>query len=75
MFNKKNKKRLCRVEILFMHGGDHGAVSIPPFVIDLSPGEEYVRDIVQDEVWDGKTLVRSYDWLAGYTRVYRFFYQ
>jgi len=70
---KKNKKRLYLVRINFIHGS--ADKPLPPMTIELTPGQSYVRDIVQDEIWEGDTLVRSYDWLAGYTRVYRFFYQ
>jgi hypothetical protein len=67
-----NKKRQARVEISFMHGS-HGE-TIPKEVIEVPIGQYFEHDIGGDILWEGKTLVKEFDWVAGYTRVYEYFY-
>ena len=67
---KKNKKRQVRVEITFRHG------EFPPLkeVIEILPGQHFQTDIGTDGLWEGDTLLKEFDWKAGFTRVYEYFY-
>ncbi len=69
----KNKKRQARVEITFKHGGTYDKPPIKE-VIDILPGQEFEQCIGADRLWEGKTLIKEYDWVAGFTRVYEYFY-
>ena len=70
---KQNKKRQSRVEITFKHGSIRDS-GIPKEVIEILPGQEFEQCIGADRLWEGRTIVREYDWIAGYTRVYEYFY-
>ena len=70
---RRNKKRQSRVEISFKHGS-HGE-TIPREIIEILPGQEFEHDIGADRLWEGKTLVKEFDWVAGFTVVYEYFYQ
>jgi len=69
---KKNKKRQARVEITFKHQGISDVIL--PEVIEVQPGQYFETDIGSDKLWEGDTLIREYDWRAGYTRIYSYFY-
>jgi len=72
MFSK-NKRRQARVEISFKHGS-HGE-ALPKEVIEILPGQEFETGIGTDSLWEGKTLIKEFDWVAGFTRVYEYFYR
>lgn len=72
MFWNKPKKRLVRVVITLYHGGhdmpDKGET------IDVLPGQEFIAHYSSDCLWEGDTLVKEWDWRAGYTRKCEYFY-
>jgi hypothetical protein len=68
-----NKKRQARVEITFKHG-NYGNEPPTKEVIEILPGQEFEQCIGADRLWDGKTIIKEYDWVAGFTRVYEYFY-
>jgi len=69
-----NKKRQARVEITFKHSGSSGGDALPKEVIEILPGQEFKKDIFTDKLWERGTLVKEWDWVAGYSRVYEYFY-
>ena len=73
MFGKA-KKRQARVEITFKHGDDTAGYIPAKEVIEILPGQNFVTDIGTDRLWEGGTVIREYDWRAGYTRLYEYFY-
>ena len=70
---KKIKKRQSRVEITFKHGSSYDK-TIPKEVIEILPGQEFEQCIGADRLWEGDTIIREFDWVAGFTRVYEYFY-
>lgn len=70
---KKDKKRQARVEITFKHGDTHRA-NLGKEVIEILPGQEFEQCIGADRLWEGNTLLKEFDWVAGFTRVYEYFY-
>jgi hypothetical protein len=71
MFRKK--KQQTRVEITFKHGRSD---ELPPkVIIEILPGQEFQANIGTDELWEGDTLVKEFDWVAGYSRIYEYFYR
>ena len=72
---KRNKKRQARVEITFKHGDAYASAITPPKeIIELLPGQTFELGIEADRIWEGDTLLREFDWRAGYTRIYDYFY-
>ena len=69
----KNKRRQARVEISFKHGS--GCQAIPKEVIEILPGQNFETGISTDSLWEGDTLIKEFDWIAGFTRVYEYFYR
>jgi len=74
---KKNKKRQARVEISFKHGNSISGREAPPpkEVIEILPGQEFRTGISTDSLWEGDTLIKEFDWLAGFSRIYEYFYR
>lgn len=70
----KNKKRQARVEITFKHGGETNHLTPPKEVIEVLPGQEFEQCISADRLWEGDTILKEFDWIAGFTRVYEYFY-
>jgi len=70
---RRNKKRQARVEISFMHGSREE--TIPKEVIEILPGQEFEQCIGSDTLWEGDTIIKQYDWVAGFSRVYEYFYR
>ena len=70
---KKNKKRQSRVEITFKHGSTVHS-PIPKEVIEVPLGQKFEQCIGADRLWEGDTIIKEFDWVAGYTRVYEYFY-
>ena len=68
----KKNKRQCRVEITFKHGNDSHTPTKE--VIEILPGQHFETTIGEDLLWEGGTIVKSFDWVAGFTRVYEYFY-
>ena len=52
-----------------------GTPYIPPYHIGVEKGQQFIQDIGADGLWEGNTLIREYDWVAGYTKVYDYFYE
>ncbi len=74
MFGKMKKvtKRLTRVEVRLVHGGrDYPDITE---VIDVLPGQTFEVDIGCDSLKEGETIVKRWDWKAGYTTKYEYFY-
>ena len=69
----KNKKRQVRVEITFKHGSFYDKF-IPKEVIEILPGQEFEQCIGADRLWENNTIIKEYYWVAGFTRVYEYFY-
>ncbi len=69
----RNKKRQVRVEITFRPIGEYNK-PIPKEVIEIGTGQFFQTDIATDCLWEGDTLVKEFDWVAGYTRIYEYFY-
>ncbi len=70
---RRSRKRQSRVEITFKHG--HVLDRIPDKeVIEILPGQEFEKCIGADRLWEGDTVIREYDWIAGCTRIYNYFY-
>lgn len=69
MFGKKKlQQRLVRVSFI-------GIPVIPPVNIWINKGQRFVTDIGTDGLWEGNKLIREYDWVAGYTKVYEYLYE
>lgn len=69
MFGKR-KKRQARVEVSFI-----GAPELSKHIIEVQPEQEFIEDIGADGLWEGSTLIRQYNWVAGYTIIYEYFYR
>ena len=67
----KNKRRQARVEISFKHGSRGEA--LPKEIIEILPGQEFEQSFEADKLWEGDTLIKEFDWVAGFTRVYEYF--
>ena len=67
------KKHQSRVEISFKHGS-MDRPELPREVIEIPLGQKFDQCIGADRLWEGSTLIKEYDWVAGYTRVYEYFY-
>lgn len=70
----KKEKRQAKVEISFKHGSDY-ATTPPTEIIVILPGQYFETDIGIDRLWEGDTIIKEFDWVAGYTRVYEYFYR
>jgi len=70
---KRYKKRQSRIEITFKHGRSDECP--PKEIIEVLPGQEFITDIGMDGLWEGNTLIKEFDWVAGYTRIYEYFYR
>ena len=64
------RKRLVRVEVSFLHGRQE----IPKQVIELFPGQSFQKTIGSDIVMENGSVIKRFDWKAGYTVVYEYFY-
>ena len=73
MLFRRNKRRQVRVEISFKHGSHSEA--IPKEVIEVLPGQEFQTGIGTDMLWEGNMLIKEFDWVAGFSRVYEYFYR
>ena len=65
------QKRLVRVEVTLKHGS--GKENIKE-VIEILPGQTFTKGIGADTIREHGTIVRQFDWIAGYTMVYEYFY-
>lgn len=69
----KHRKRQARVEITFKHMGNFD-LAMSKEVIEILPGQKFQTGIATDKLWEGDTLIKEWDWKAGYTKVYEYFY-
>jgi len=67
----RRKKQQARVEVSFLHG----IPALPKHIIDVLSGQEFIQSIGADGLWEGSTLIKEYQWIAGYTIVYDYFYR
>ena len=77
MFKKKQQKRMMEVVVTFKHASEYEwetSGALEPEVIDLLPGQRFEQCIGADTIWEGDTVVKQFDWKAGYTKVYEYFY-
>lgn len=65
-----NKKRQSRVEVSFLHGEP----AMPKVVIEILPGQKFEQGIESDVLMEGNTILKAYNWRAGYTVIYEYFY-
>lgn len=72
---KHSKQRMVGVVVHFKHGGSD-YLALAPEVIALLPGQTFHKGPYgnNDTVKEGGTIIRQYDWRAGYTRVYEYTY-
>ena len=69
MFKRKNMRQ-SKVIITFKHGERE----MPPEIIYIQPGQHFEQCIGTDKLWEGNTLLKAYNWRAGYTVEYTYYY-
>lgn len=70
----KKNKRLVAVEVSLKHGFGKEYPDMLETIFIL-PGQSFKQGFEADTLYEGDTIVRQYNWKAGYTVVYEYFYQ
>ena len=66
------RKRLIRVEVTLEHGAEKPDIKE---VIEVAPGQSFHKGIEADYLREGGTIAKAFNWKAGYTVIYDFFYK